>query len=178
MRKNMLKITTIPSSPGFFVNILHIWLFSICWRREWHPTPVFLRGEFHGQKKVGYSPWGGQELEMPELLTLYVLEPQQKLAMLICILSFFPSSSNKGNAFHFSHVSSPLTEVRISYKKEEYKMFHTTFTYIHCSTCSLPYPFKFYLTIEFKHIIGWEFISSLFSLFSTLQELSSYSINI
>ena len=29
------------------------------WRREWLPTPVFLPGEFHGQRSlVGYSPWG------------------------------------------------------------------------------------------------------------------------
>ena len=29
------------------------------WRREWQPTPVFLPGEFHGQRSlVGYSPWG------------------------------------------------------------------------------------------------------------------------
>ena len=28
------------------------------WRREWQPTPVFLPGEFHGQRSlVGYSPW-------------------------------------------------------------------------------------------------------------------------
>ena len=28
------------------------------WRREWLPTPVFLPGEFHGQKSLaGYSPW-------------------------------------------------------------------------------------------------------------------------
>ena len=28
------------------------------WRREWQPTPVFLPGDFHGQKRlVGYSPW-------------------------------------------------------------------------------------------------------------------------
>ena len=27
-------------------------------RREWLPTPVFLPGEFHGQRRlVGYSPW-------------------------------------------------------------------------------------------------------------------------
>ena len=26
--------------------------------REWQPSPVFLPGEFHGQKSlVGYSPW-------------------------------------------------------------------------------------------------------------------------
>ena len=29
------------------------------WRREWQPTPVFLPGEFHGQRSlVGYSPLG------------------------------------------------------------------------------------------------------------------------
>ena len=28
-------------------------------RREWLPTPVFLAGEFHGQRSLaGYSPWG------------------------------------------------------------------------------------------------------------------------
>ena len=27
--------------------------------REWLPTPVFLPGEFHGQRSLaGYSPWG------------------------------------------------------------------------------------------------------------------------
>ena len=32
---------------------------KIPWRREWLPTPVFLPGEFHGQRNlVGYSPWG------------------------------------------------------------------------------------------------------------------------
>ena len=29
---------------------------SIYWRRAWQPTPVFLPGEFHGQRSlVGYS---------------------------------------------------------------------------------------------------------------------------
>ena len=27
--------------------------------RKWQPTPVFLPGEFHGQRSLGgYSPWG------------------------------------------------------------------------------------------------------------------------
>ena len=39
------------------------WVQSLNWedplRREWKPTPVFLPGEFHGQRSlVGYSPWG------------------------------------------------------------------------------------------------------------------------
>ena len=32
---------------------------KIPWSRKWHPTPVFLPGEFHGQRSLaGYSPWG------------------------------------------------------------------------------------------------------------------------
>ena len=30
-------------------------------RREWQPTPVFLPGEFHLQRMVGYGPWGHRE---------------------------------------------------------------------------------------------------------------------
>ena len=33
------------------------WVGKIPWRRRWQPTPVFLPGEYHGQKHlVGYSP--------------------------------------------------------------------------------------------------------------------------
>ena len=39
--------------------------------REWLPTPVFLPGEFHGQRSlVGYSPWGRKESDTTEQLTL------------------------------------------------------------------------------------------------------------
>ena len=32
---------------------------SIPWRRKWQPTPVFLSGKSHGQRRlVGYHPWG------------------------------------------------------------------------------------------------------------------------
>ena len=35
------------------------------WRRAWQPTPVFLPGESHGQRRlVGYSPWGRTESDM------------------------------------------------------------------------------------------------------------------
>ena len=37
------------------------------WRKKWQPTPVFLPGEFHGQRSlVGYSPWGCKGLDMTE----------------------------------------------------------------------------------------------------------------
>ena len=41
------------------------------WRRECQPTPVFLPGEFHGQRSlVGYSPRSLQESDMSEQLSL------------------------------------------------------------------------------------------------------------
>ena len=37
------------------------------WRRAQQPTPVFLPGEFHGQRSlVGYSPWGHKESDRTE----------------------------------------------------------------------------------------------------------------
>ena len=40
--------------PGFAP-----WVRKILWRRKWQPTPVFLPGEFHGQRSLpGCSPWG------------------------------------------------------------------------------------------------------------------------
>ena len=39
------------------------------WRREWQPTPVYLPGEFHGQRNLaGYSPWGRKESDKTEQL--------------------------------------------------------------------------------------------------------------
>ena len=40
------------------------------WKGEWQPTPVFLLGEFYGQRSlVSYSPWGHKESDMTEWLT-------------------------------------------------------------------------------------------------------------
>ena len=38
------------------------------WRRKWQPTPVFLPGEFHGQRSLAdYSPWGSKKSDMTKL---------------------------------------------------------------------------------------------------------------
>ena len=40
------------------------------WSRNWQPIPVFLPGEFHGQRNLGgYSPWGCKELDTTKPLT-------------------------------------------------------------------------------------------------------------
>ena len=43
------------------------WVGKIPWRRKWKPTPVFLLGEFHGQRSLaGYSSWGHKESDTTE----------------------------------------------------------------------------------------------------------------
>ena len=47
------------------------WVTNIPWRRDWQPGPVFLPGEFLGQRSpVGYNPWGRKESDTTERLTL------------------------------------------------------------------------------------------------------------
>ena len=53
------------------------WVGKIPWRRNWQPTPVFLPGEFHGQRSLaGYSSWDGNELDMTKQLTLSLSFPK------------------------------------------------------------------------------------------------------
>ena len=64
----------------FHVPISHLYVFlgeknlfplPLHWRRAWQPTPVFLPGEFHGQRSLaGYSPRGHKELDTTEWLSL------------------------------------------------------------------------------------------------------------
>ena len=60
------KESVCKGRPGFAP-----WVGKILRRREWHPTPIFLPGESHGQRNLGvYSPWGCKELDTTEQLTL------------------------------------------------------------------------------------------------------------
>ena len=46
------------------------WVRKIPWRGAWLPTPVFLLGEFHGQRSLAsYSPGGCKESHMTERQT-------------------------------------------------------------------------------------------------------------
>ena len=63
--RTQLKRLSMQAGMGF-----DHWVRKIPWRREWQPTPVFLPGELHGQRRlVGYSPWGSKELDTTERLT-------------------------------------------------------------------------------------------------------------
>ena len=39
------------------------WVRKIPWRRKWHPTPVFLPGELHGQRSLVATLHGITELD-------------------------------------------------------------------------------------------------------------------
>ena len=61
-----LVIKNPPANAG---DITDAWVRKMPWRREWLPTPVFLPGEFHGQRSLAdYSPWGCKELDRTEPL--------------------------------------------------------------------------------------------------------------
>ena len=63
MEKNLPAMQETQFSP---------WVGKMPWRREWLPIPVFLPGEFHGQRSLAsYSPWGCKELGMTEWLTCW-----------------------------------------------------------------------------------------------------------
>ena len=59
----------VKNLPG--IQEMHPWIRKIPQRRKCQPTPVFLPGEFHGQRILaGYSPWGHKELDTTERLSL------------------------------------------------------------------------------------------------------------
>ena len=61
-------------SGGYSVIEVHQLLI---WRRQWHPTPVFLPGKSHGQRSlVGCSPWGCEESDTTERLHFHALEKE------------------------------------------------------------------------------------------------------
>ena len=53
---------------------------KMSWRRKWQPTPIFLSGEFHGQRSVvGYCPRGHKELDTTEQLNTYAYTQALKI---------------------------------------------------------------------------------------------------
>ena len=60
----------VKNLPAMQETRFNAWVGKMPWRREWLPTPVFLPGEYHGQRSlVGYSPRGRKESDITERLT-------------------------------------------------------------------------------------------------------------
>ena len=60
----------VKSLPAMQETQFHPWVWKIPWRREWLLIPVFLPGEFRGQRSlVILSPRGSQESDITVQLT-------------------------------------------------------------------------------------------------------------
>ena len=69
------------------------WVSIIPWRRKWQPHPVFLPGEFHGQRSlVGYSPWGRKESDSTEARMLLPRHESQNDSTSVTINSMLTES--------------------------------------------------------------------------------------
>ena len=69
MSQVALVIKNLPANAGDLRHGFDPWVGKIPWRRAWQPTPVFLPGEFLGQRRLsGYSPEGRTELDMAEVI--------------------------------------------------------------------------------------------------------------
>ena len=80
-------ITTTTGFPGgsdgqeSACKVKNPWVRKIPWRKKWQPTPVFLPGEFHGQRSlVGYSPWSHKESDTTLITTVTIIHMQEREA--------------------------------------------------------------------------------------------------
>ena len=65
--KVVLVVMNPPAHAGDARNGFNRWIGKMLWSKKWHPTLVFLPGEFHGQSILaGYSPWGCKKLDTTE----------------------------------------------------------------------------------------------------------------
>ena len=65
-----LVVKNQPANAGDIETQVRSLSWEISWRRALQPPPVFLPGEFHGQRSLaGCSPWGHKELDTTEQLT-------------------------------------------------------------------------------------------------------------
>ena len=84
-------------------HILNPWVRKIPWRRTWQSTPVFLTGEFHGERNlVGYSPWGCRvEHNWSDLMDAKSLQSCQLFATLWTVACPWGSpDTNTGVCYH------------------------------------------------------------------------------
>ena len=94
------------------------WVGKIPWRREWISTPVFLPGEFHGQRSlVDYSPKNRKESDMSEQLTLSHLQWEAENHFWVYAF-FFPKNSSTNLAALFSTPPKSMKKLRVHKRKD------------------------------------------------------------
>ena len=88
------------------------WVGEIPCKTECLPTPVFLPGEFHGQRGlVGYSPQGVRESDMTELLTFSLFH--------VCGRNPEKLSHQNGQSPHLKDYLQLKTKVNVEYGQSQ-----------------------------------------------------------
>ena len=64
-------IKNLPAMEETQKNGFDLWIRKILCTRKQQPTPVFLPEKFHGQRSLGYSPWGHKESDTTEQLNTH-----------------------------------------------------------------------------------------------------------
>ena len=69
-QQKLMNITREWILKRHFLWTINIWnVLETSWRRQWHPIPVLLSGESHGQRSlVGCGPWDREESDTTEQL--------------------------------------------------------------------------------------------------------------
>ena len=87
------------------------WVGKISWRRERQPTLIFSPGESHGERLMGYSPWGqkrvGHDLatrqqRMMEDIFLTLSPPEGCFSFPVCYSIFLLLSINLTSYVHLA----------------------------------------------------------------------------
>ena len=64
----MSELAALSLAIGYMISLFQLSM-HLCWRRQWHPTPVCLPGKSHGWGSlVGCIPSGREESDMAERL--------------------------------------------------------------------------------------------------------------
>ena len=70
---SFLVAQIVKNLPAMQETRVHPLVGKIPWRRQWQSSPIFLPGEFHGQRSLtGYSAWGCKELDMIEQISFSI----------------------------------------------------------------------------------------------------------
>ena len=143
-------------APGGKIICLHCkrpgfdpWVWKIPQRREWLPTPIFLPGEFHGQRSLaGYSLWDLKESDTTEQLTLGLHFQNIKN-------SFFSSYSKTGSSWILSvghnFPTFAFNKVNIEQKRRVKKIGQNNFLSPNLACYKISYQ-EFILKNKRKHI--------------------------
>ena len=142
-KRASLVTQMVKNTPAMQETRFNPWVGKMPWKREWLPTPVFLPGEFHGERILaGYSPWGCKESDTTEQLTLSRVHLVSQLVLSVKTTRWFSGAhvrfyetkvlgacwACRGPRFRYMHVSlmEPPTVLPLQWVSEPKRLWNLT----------------------------------------------------